>query len=369
MNIATEVKGYLTAPTPSDIIYAPYDLALDLSDGLVDDGHNVDFYAPVGSNARKATLVTLEQKPLASSYKEYVDRDSGILFNPGLHSDNILALYDQRYSAEMFRRARLNQYDVLHFHHPEVALPYVDIYPEVPVVYTMHDPIDELQRTTLETYRTPNQWLVSLSDYQRRSAPDLAYIATIYNGIDTNMFQYDPSVPRSDRLLFVGRIVPDKGVKEAVQIALESGNKLDIIGPVFSDSQAYFDEHIKPYLGDQIQHHGHIKRQDLPKYYQQAKALLNPIQWDEPFGLTMAEAMATGTPVIALRRGSIPEVVAHEETGFVVDTVEQMTQAVPQVGNISPEACRERVIKKFSIKSMVTAYEAVYEEAIRRSTA
>lgn len=366
MNIATEVKGYLTAPPPPDTIYAPYDLALDVSDGLVDNGHNVDFYAPEGSDTRKATLVTLGQQALAGSYAEYVGRERGILFDARFHSDNVLALHDQRYSAEMFRRAKQGEYDVLHFHHPEVALPYVGIYPDVPVVYTMHDPIDALQRSTLETYRTPNQWLVSLSDFQRQSAPGLPYIATVYNGIDTHMFDYQPSVTRSDRLLFAGRIVPEKGVKEAVQVALESGHELDIIGPVFSDTQAYFDEHIAPHLGEQIQYLGHVKRRDLPHHFRQAKAFLAPVRWDEPFGLTLTEAMASGTPVIALRRGSIPEVVAHEKTGFVVDSLEQMVQAVREVGHISPTACRERVLQKFSIKAMVAGYEAVYKEAMRR---
>lgn len=367
MRIATEVKGYLTAPTPLDIIYAPYDLALDINDGLIDRGHAVDFYAPEGSNVRKSQLVTMGQKALASSYDEYVGRENGILFNPALHSDNILALHDQRYSAEMFRRATQGKYDVLHFHHPEVALPYVDIYSDVPVIYTMHDPIGEPQRTLLESYRTPNQWLVSISDYQRQSAPDLPYIATVYNGIDTDTFNYDPTAKKSDRLLFAGRIVPEKGVKEAVQVALESGSKLDIIGPVFEDSKDYFKEHIEPFLGNRIRHLGHIARRDLPGYFQQAKAFLMPIQWDEPFGLTMAEAMACGTPVIAFKRGSVPEIIANEQTGFIVDTVEEMASKVTDITQLSPRDCRERVLSKFSITAMVKGYESVYREATQRA--
>lgn len=367
MRIATEVKGYITAPPPPDVIYAPYDLAMDLSDSLVGRGHLVDFYAPEGSKLDKATLITLGQHTLVANQHEYTDKEAGILFNPAFHSDNILALYDQKYSAEMFRRAQKRDYDVLHFHHPEVALPFVGIYPEVPVVYTMHDPIDERQRKILEDYATPNQFFVSLSDFQRNNAPNLPYLATVYNGIDTTMFSYDPSVEKTDRLLFAGRIVPEKGVAEAVQVALESGHKLDIVGPVFPDSRDYFDAHVAPFLGKDITYLGHVPRKDLPNYYQRAKAFLAPVQWNEPFGLTLAESMATGTPVVALRKGAIPEVVAHEKTGFVVDSVELMVAAVRQLSDISPDVCRRRVEENFSLKSMVDGYEAVFKEAILRA--
>lgn len=367
MRIATEVKGYLTAPAPSDIIYAPYDLALDLSDGLTELEHEVDFYAPEGSDVRRSRLVTLGQQALARNNDEYVGRENGILFDAGLHSDNVLALYDQFYSAEMFQRAQKGAYDILHFHHPEVALPYARLFPDVPVVYTMHDPISDEQRELLEKHSSPNQWLVSISDFQRRAAPDLPYIATVYNGIDTDMFQYDSRVEKSERLLFAGRIVSNKGVKEAVEVARETGSKLDIIGPVYSDSQDYFDEHVKPYLDDDIQYLGRINRPDLPYYFQRAAAFLMPIQWDEPFGLVMAESIACGTPVIAMRRGSVPEIVDHEKTGFIVDTVEQMAERVSEVQDLSPEDCRSSAISRFSIKAMVAGYEAAYEEAIART--
>lgn len=373
MYIATEVKGYITAPAPPDIVYAPYDLAIDLSNELVNRGHEVDFYAPEGSDVGRARLITLGQKPLVSDYDSYVGKENGILFNPGLHSDNILALYDQRYSAEMFRQARRQRKNgkeaVLHFHHPEVALPYVQDYPDVPVVYTMHDPISELQRTTLESFMTPNQFLVSLSDYQRRAAPDLPYVATVYNGIDTNLFRPDPGVVRTDNLLFVGRIVPDKGVKEAIEVALETGRELDIIGPTFSDFQGYFDEHVRPHLSNRIRYLGHIARTQLPRHFQRAGAFLMPIQWNEPFGLVMAEAGACNTPVIVMDRGSASEVVVHGRTGFVVKSTEEMAEAVQHTPEISPNACRERVMALFSKQAMGQGYETVFHEAISRTTA
>ncbi len=362
MRVATEYKGCITAPAPPDIACTPCDLALEICDGLVDHGHEVDFYAVEGSQTRKSKLVTLGQTALASNY----DEGMSLLSNPGLHAANTLALADQYYSAEMFRRAKKGMYDLLHFHRPEVALPYVADYPMVPVIYTLHDPIDELQRTTLERYLTANQFFVSLSNFQRLSAPELPYIATVYNGIDPSLFTLDPDIKRSDRLLFVGRIVPDKGVKEAVAVALASGNGLDIIGPVTPDNQSYFDTNIAPYLNDQIRYLGHIPRRLLTPYYQHAKAFLMPIQWDETFGLTAAEANACGASVIALRRGSMPEVIDHERTGFVVDTLDDMVEAIANVSDISPTACRNRVLAKFTIELMVRGYEAAFRSAIAR---
>jgi len=373
MHVGTMVKGYLTAPAPRDMVYAPYDLAIDLGNELVGRGHDVDFYAPEGSDVGRARLITLGQRALATDYNSYVGRENGILFNPGLHSDNVLALHDQRYSAAMFREARRQRQNgqdaVLHFHHPEAALPYADLYPDVPVVHTLHDPISDLQRTTLETFMTPNQFFVSLSDYQRRAAPDLPYIATVYNGIDTELFRPDPTVERTDNLLFVGRIVPEKGVKEAIEVAQATGRELDIIGPTYPDFQDYFNEDVRPHLSDRIRYLGHIARRELPWYFRRAGAFLMPIQWDEPFGLVMAEAMACNTHVIALHRGSVPEVVAHGETGFVVHTTEEMAEVVPYLGTLPPDAGWARVLAHFSKRSMGGGYETVFHKAISRVAA
>jgi glycosyltransferase involved in cell wall biosynthesis len=134
---------------------------------------------------------------------------------------------------------------------------------------------------------------------------------------------------------------------------------------VAKDFQSYFDETVKPYLGEQIEYLGYIERDKLLPYYQDAKALLMPIQWEEPFGMNMIEAMACGTPVIAFRRGSIPEVVIDGKTGFIVDTFDEMVEAIKKIDTIDRNACREHVTRNFSTENMVDGYEKAFEKILK----
>jgi glycosyltransferase involved in cell wall biosynthesis len=357
MRIATMVKGYLTVPTPKDIVYAPSDLALQLGRGLYDRHHTVDFYAPRGSQPIPNQLIDLATEPLAHNYDEF----QSLLFSPGYASDNVLAQWDQLYAAEMFKRAAAGDYDILHFHHPEVALPFVKIYPDIPVVYTMHDPIDSMQQKILSMYESENQHFISISDKQREPARDLSWLATIYNGIDTRLFQ-PVTHPTRDYLLFLGSILPRKGTKEAVEIARASGKKLVIAGPTYPDNQSYFDEFVAPYVdGDQFTYLGHVNHDDTAALFANAEGFLMPIQWEEPFGLTMAEALACGTPVVAMNRGSVPEIIDDGKTGYVCNTTDEMIERVKQLGQIDPEVCRQTAIKKFSVDAMVNGYEKAFE--------
>lgn len=359
MKIATIVKGYITSPAPPDVIYAPINLAIAITTGLVNRGHSVDYFAPEGSKLSEGKIVTCNLQPIVHNTSEY----TAALLNPDLHSDNVLATWDDDMSRQMFVRADRGEYDILFFHHPEVALPYVSLFPNVPVVHVMHDPIKPLQYEILQRNLTPNQHFVSLSNKQRETAPKLPYIATVYNGIDTEAFNLSDQ-PRDDYLLFMGRVTPDKGAREAVQVALKSSRRLLIVGSVFKDHQAYFDEFVKPFLGKQIQYLGHIEHDKLAPYIQKATALLMPIQWEEPFGLTMTESMACGTPIIALRRGSVPEVVVDGQTGFIVDSIDGMVKAVEKVAAIDPKVCRQNVLDNFSTAKMVDAYEAVFKTVL-----
>lgn len=168
-----------------------------------------------------------------------------------------------------------------------------------------------------------------------------------------------------DYLLFAGRIVPEKGIKEAIKIAKETDHRLLIIGPVYEDHKEYFEQYIKPELNDKILYLGFMEQAQLVKYYQKAKAFLMPIQWEEPFGLTMAESMACGTPIIALRRGSVPEVIEDGKTGFIVDSVQEMIEAVGKVDTLKRSDCRKHVERHFSREKMVDAYEEVFKKIIQ----
>lgn len=361
MKIAMMVRGFITVPQPRDLIYAPIDLAISIAHGLVKQGHQVDFYAPMGSKINGVNIKSLNLDPLIHNAQDFRD----LITNTELMVHNYAGMWDGRMVSEMFAQAEAGKYDILYFVHPESGLQGAFNHPKIPVVYTLHDPVSDWYKNMFGIFNSDNQYFVSISNNQRREAPDLNYVDTIYNGLDINKFPY--SDKHDDYLLFVGRIVPDKGVREAVQVAKATHHRLIIIGPVIvPDTQEYFDKHVKPFLDDQILYLGFMEPSQLPKYYQKAKALLTPVQWEEPFGMTTIEAMASGTPVITFRRGAAPEIIIDGKTGFVVDTTAEMIEAVHKIKDIDRRDCREHVRRNFSTKRMVNDYAAAFENILNQ---
>ena len=355
------VTGQFTIPPPSGIIYAPMDIARWISEGLVKKGHCVDFFAPEGSALNLCGIQGTEIKTLrneAPGLPILQDKHVG-----GGEVGKLYNLWDQYFIAKMFAAAERGEYDLLHIHPVDRALPIAFSHPKIPVVYTLHDPIYPWRTEVYRMFASPNQYYVSISDSQRLPAPDINYAATIYNGIDLDLFPFSDT--HENRFLFVGRIIPEKGVAEAVDAARAVGAGLDIIGPPASGT--YWEERIKPYLGDQIRYIGYVPYPELHRYYQKAKALLVPIQWEEPFGLVMTEAMACGTPVIGFRRGSVSEVVKDGETGFIVDDVNGMAAAMRIVDGIDRHQCHRHVEEQFGIRTMIDAYERVFLDIINRA--
>ena len=211
-------------------------------------------------------------------------------------------------------------------------------------------------------YDSQNQYFISISNNQRRDAPDLRYAQTVYNGTDTELFTYSDS--HEDYLLYAGRIAPEKGVKEAIQVAKTSGHRLLIVGPVNHGSEDYFDQYVKPQLDDRILYLGLMDQQQMAKYYQKAKAVLTPVQWEEPFGLTTIEAMACGAPVISLNRGAAPELIINGKTGYIVNSIAEMVEAVGKVDKINRKDCHDHVVNKFSYTQMVNHYEQAFTKVI-----
>jgi len=358
MKIAMMVRGYLPVPEPADMIYAPIDLAIDIAEGLVSRGHTVDFYAPEGSSLKKINMVSMGLRPLAENEQDFHD----LIVNIDKMVHYYPAMWEGYMVKEMFARARAGDYDALHFHHPETGMTLGSEFQDVPVLYTLHDPIHDWSKEVFELYGSPNQHFVSISNNQRRDGPDLPYVRTVYNGV--NVKDYPFSAEPEDYLLYAGRIAPEKGVKEAIQVAKASHNRLLIIGPVYPLTQAYFNQYIKPHLDDQILYLGYMEKRQMPRYFQKAKAFLTPVQWEEPFGLTTIEAMASGTPVISFRRGAAPEIVVNGKTGFIVDTTAEMIDAVHKIGRIKRQDCRDHVKQNFSTKKMVDGYEDAFERII-----
>jgi len=199
------------------------------------------------------------------------------------------------------------------------------------------------------------------SDHITAEIQPYAPARTVYNGVPLDIYDFQPSVADDAPLVFLGRIAQIKGTHRAVEVARQSGRRLLIAGNVPDEEVDYFDQHIRPSLdGDQIRHVGPVDDEQKNQLLGRAAAFLMPIEWDEPFGIVMAEAMACGTPVIGTRRGSIPEVVTQGETGFVCEDAEEMVDAVGHIEELSREACRKRCEEHFSDRAIVDAYENLY---------
>jgi glycosyltransferase involved in cell wall biosynthesis len=201
---------------------------------------------------------------------------------------------------------------------------------------------------------------VAISDADR--APELDYIKTVHHGIDLAQFDFQPNP--DDYLLFFGRMHPDKGVREAVEIARACGKKLILAGIV--QDQDYFDHHVAPHLNnDKVTYIGSVGPVERSRLLGKASALLHPIAFDEPFGLSVVEAMACGTPVIAFDRGSMPELIQSGESGFLVNTVTEAVEAVARIDTIDRAYCRRHVEKHFTVERMIRDYTHVYEAILQ----
>lgn len=354
LRIATMVTGHFTTPPPFGVIYAPMDIAVAISEGLTRRGHEVTFFAPEGSKIKVSEVRTNKLKALRQNGELSILAGSNV---GGAEGAKIYNLWDQFLLSAIYKEALEGKFDIVHIHPVDRALPLAYAIRSIPTVYTLHDPIYPWRAEAFQMFSSPNQYYVSISDAQRIPAPDLNYLATIYNGIAIGEVPFIQK-PKGNHLLFVGRLHPEKGVAEAVEVARKTGEELLILGPPVTGE--YWDKKVKPYLRDKIRHIGVVSRRELYEYYGNAKATLVPIQWEEPFGLVMIESMAAGTPVVAFRRGSVPEVVVDGKTGFIVDTVEEMVEATKRIDHIDRNFCRKHIEENFGLEKMVDEYEKVF---------
>lgn len=347
------VRSFLETPVPAGFGYSPASVAQSLAEGLQKAGHDVTFYGPEGTDLDVFRIETCGLRPFAKTPEELHDQ----IATPDLFSDYRFAVNDAVMARHMLERAHRGEFDVVIFHHFESVLPIASLYPTVPIVYILHDFMDEERNRLIGMTSSPNQHFVSISNSQRQYAPDLNYLATVYNGIDIGTFTPgETNGDESGYLFYSGRITQYKGAREAVQIALQTKRRLLIAGSLSKQDYWYFDEYIKPYLDDQILFLGMLDREQLVKYYQKASALLVPIQWEEPFGLTMAEANACGTPVIAFNRGSVKELIEDGKNGYIVHNSAEMILAIEKIKKINRGDCRKHAVDNFSLERMIDSY-------------
>jgi len=237
---------------------------------------------------------------------------------------------------------------------------------KTPVLHTMHNiqgPLDS--RWQIFKYYKNDLNLVFISKSERKNAPvRFKNNWVVYNGIDLSQFKFNPKPKK--HFIWIARICEAKGTKEAIEIAKKARVKLLLAGQLQPHHQEYFEKEIKPELSSQIKYIGEISQRELSGFYGQALACLYPIKWEEPFGLIMVESMACGTPVIVFDKGSAKEVVEDGKTGFVVKNIKEAVEAIKKIGQIDRSACRKRVEKLFSYQRMVSDYEKVYQEILRK---
>ncbi len=318
--------------------YGPWELVTSLlTEALVERGVDVTLFATLDSTTR-GTLAGVVPAP-------YND-------DPAIDAK----VWEFRHLAHLFEQA--DRFDLIHNQADFPAHAFARL-TETPIVTTIHGFSSDRILPMYEPYQNRVHY-VAISAADRH--PALRYAATIHHGIRLDEFPFDPA--GAEGLLFFGRIHPDKGAREAIAAARASGRALDLYGVV--QDQGYHErEVVSADDGRTIRYHGPVGGPERLRALGQARALLHLIGFDEPFGLSVVEAMACGTPVIAFHRGSMPELIEDGVTGFLVDTVDQAVDAIERIGEIDRAAVRRAVATRFSVDRMADAYIALYRRILK----
>lgn len=354
MKIGIACTNALPIPVPRGEIYANQDLAGSLADELAARGFDVTLFAPEGSRT-KARLVTFGMLPFSDPriYERYRDKRS-------------FADYENLFMARIYGYAEENGLDLLHMHLRPLSVAPFAAMSDLPTLSTIHDPLDFPYFKILELYGgSPSLFFSSVSLAQRRAMPQLPMSANVNNGIDLSKWKFNPR--GGERFCHAGRVIREKGVHRAMDVAKRLSAGLDIAGFVYDadrhDPESYWSREVMPRLGGDITL-DYVPQEKLSDFYGKSKAFLNTLDWEEPFGLVMVEAMACGTPVIALDRGSAREVVKDGVTGFVVEDEAEMIEAVKDIGKIKRSDCRRHVEENFSLGKMAEGYLGAYERIL-----
>ena len=339
MRIAQSTSIYIPVPPPT---HGGTELTVHyLTEELVRRGHDVHLYAS-GDSRTSATL--------------HAVNEHATLTDPGttLYTDKEL---ETRNAFELYRDAA--SYDVIHAHWPTLT-PYFASSTPTPTLLTYH----YIERLTHDYYRRelPTIQPVCLSHHQAAmlGEPDLP---VVYDGLDMDAVPFNDKP--GDYLVLVARMVPTKGIAEAVRIAKKAGERLVLIGAVthyIPWSRAYYEEEVLPHVdGDRVVHIAEAPNTRVLEIVSNAKGFLFPLQWEEPFGLAVLEAMATGTPVITMPKGAMPELVEDGVSGFLVESEAEAASDVGQLGSLDRRRVRGHVEARFTYQRMVDAYEALYQ--------
>jgi len=312
----------------------------NLADGLVREGHEVTVFASLDSATTAAHDGVV---PHALSE------------DPDLAADG--RAWETLHLAHAFDQARSGRFDVLHNHAGSYAVPWGPL-AGIPFVTTLHGSGAERDSRILYG-RHRDLPYVSITDAERVLVPDLNYVATVFNGITVDALPFGDAP--GDDLVCIGRMSPDKGIAQAIEVAERSGRRLVLAGIVPPENTAYFDEVVRPRLvPGRVEFIGPVDHEEKGALLAGAYAFLHLVTYHEAFGLTMAESLACGTPVIGMRRGSVPELVRDGVTGAVVDDVDGAVAAVANLTAVDRAQCRADAEERFSVTGMTRGYVRVY---------
>jgi glycosyltransferase involved in cell wall biosynthesis len=315
-----------------------------LTEELVAQGHEVTLFAS-GDSVTAAQLIAPRKRALR------LDND---VFDPLAHHYVMLE--------EVFERAA--RFDIIHFHTDYIHFPLARRHP-VPHVTTLHGRLDipDLMPLYKKFSEMP---VVSISNAQRKPLPRANWQETVYHGLPLGL--YDCGKKPGEYLAFIGRISPEKRLDRAIEIAARSGMRLRIAAKTDAADRDYMEQVITPILrNSSAEFIGEISEKDKREFLANAYALLFPIDWPEPFGLVLIEAMACGTPIIAFRRGSVPELIEEEVTGYIVDDIDGAVRALRKIQDFDRQRCRDVFEQRFSAARMAQDYLAVYRRVIKAS--
>ena len=314
-----------------------------LTEGLVAAGHEVTLFAS-GDSVTSAELVAGSPRALR------LDESVPMRRWPAYSMKQLLEF-----------EKRQDEFDVVHNHMGYEAFATLKRI-GCPSITTNHNPIKDYCAPLYLAYADLNYVCISNAYKQLNYPSDINYVATVHNGIDVTQYLPNGHKPSRSYLLFIGRVCHDKGTAVAIDIAKKIGLPLKIAGKVDTADKEYFDTLVSPQLNSpQIEYLGEVDFQQKLELYKGAIAVVYPIAFDEPFGLVIAEAIASGTPVLALERGSVPELIKDGETGIVAKTPEELVRRFAEIEKISPEFCSQYAQNNFSKEKMVSEYIKAYE--------
>ncbi|MDZ8056384.1 MAG: glycosyltransferase family 4 protein [Aulosira sp. ZfuVER01] len=314
-----------------------------LTDELVRRGHEVTLFAS-GDSITKAKLHSVHNQALR--------------LDPTVKEPLV---YEQMMLADVYQKA--HHFDIIHSHVGASALGYAS-FVKTPSVHTMHGVFTHDNEKIFRHFSW--QPFISISEAQREPRLGLNYIHTVYNGIDTSAYTFQPEPRQPAYIAFVGRFSPEKGPVEAIKVARAVGLPLKMAGKIDVVDREYYQQEVEPLIdGEQVQYLGEVSHEEKVKLLGEASVTLFPITWREPFGLVMIESMATGTPVIGMGLGAVPEVITHGKTGFVCHSLEKMIEVIPDAMKLDRQTCREYVVRRFSVQSMTDEYERAYNMVLK----